>query len=67
MFRTLGRLIWRQSREMYVLNYPNHVVFEVYTNKGYLYFIQDKTTDAIEVINDNKKNIIVDEAVPCLR
>lgn len=51
MLRRFGSLIWRQSRDISVLNYPNHVVYEIYTNQGYFYVAQDKITDKIEVVN----------------
>lgn len=51
MLRRFGNLVWRQSRDMSVLNYPGHVVFEIYTNHGYIYVSQDKTSHKIEVID----------------
>ena len=65
MLRNLGKLIWRQPREMNVLNYANHMVFEVYTNSGYFYFIQDKGSDKIECVR-KIWNSDRDETLPCV-
>lgn len=65
MLKNLGRLIWRQPREISVLNYPNHMVYEIYTNSGFQYLVQDKTTEKIECV----KKILFndrDEGLPCL-
>ena len=51
MLRNLGRLIWRQPREISVMNYANHMVYEVYTNNGFLYFVQEKETQKVECID----------------
>ena len=51
MLRRFGNLVWRQTRDMSVLNYSNHLVYEIYTNHGYLYVAHDKATGKIEVIN----------------
>lgn len=51
MIKAWGRLIWRQPREMSVLNYANHIVYEIYTNNGYVYVSQNKDTQKIEVQN----------------
>jgi len=51
MLRHFGKLVWRQSRDMSVLNYPGHIVFEIYTNHGYIYVSQNKSTQKIEVID----------------
>lgn len=51
MLRRFGNLVWSQSRDMRVLNYPRHMVFEIYTNHGYIYVSQDKSSQKIEVID----------------
>ncbi len=51
MLRSFGRCIWKQSRDISVMNYPNHLVYEIYTNQGYFYITQDKKTEKIEVMN----------------
>lgn len=51
MLRRFGNLVWRQSRDMSVMNYPSHIVYEIYTNQGYFYVSQDKTNDKLEVLN----------------
>lgn len=51
MLRRFGNLIWRQSRDISVMNYPSHMVYEIYTNQGYFYVTQDKTNDKLEVVN----------------
>jgi hypothetical protein len=57
MLRHFGRLVWRQSRDMSVLNYPGHIVYEIYTNHGYIYVSENKTNHKIDVV---KSNSIVD-------
>ena len=49
MRRHLGKLIWRQSRDITVLNYAHHTIFEIFTNQGTLRIIQDKHTQKLEV------------------
>ena len=51
----LGRLIWRQSRDISVLNYPKHFVYEIYTNQGYLRIVQCKETNALQMLPNNQK------------
>lgn len=51
MLRRFGNLVWKQSREMSVLNYSNHLVYEIYTNHGYLYIAHDKSTGKVELTN----------------
>jgi hypothetical protein len=57
MLRSFGRCIWRQSRDISVMNYPNHLVYEIYTNQGYFYVAQDKKTEKIEVVNLQTMNL----------
>lgn len=33
------------------MNYPTHIVYEIYTNQGFFYISQNKTNDKLEVIN----------------
>lgn len=61
MLRRFGNLIWKQSRDISVMNYPTHLVYEVYTNQGYFYISQNKANDKLEVIENvipikNSKN-----------
>ena len=51
MLRRFGNLVWRQSRDMSVYNYSNHLVYEIFTNHGYLYVCHDKGSGKVEVIN----------------
>lgn len=51
MLRRFGSLVWRQSRDISVYNYSKTMVYEIFTNQGYLYLIQDKEKDTIEAIN----------------
>lgn len=51
MKKALGRLIWTQSRDIRVLNYPSHYVYEIWTNQGYLTLAHNKETDRIEKLN----------------
>ena len=62
----LGTLVWKQTREIEVLNYPRHIVYQIYTNQGYLYFIQDKDTQKISVENSCAA-VDGDKGVPHLR
>ena len=62
MLKNLGKVIWRQSREISVSNYPNHLVYEIYTNSGYLYCIQAKEGEKIECVK-NIDDIIRNEAL----
>lgn len=51
MKRALGQLIWTQSRDIRVLNYPSHFVYEIWTNQGYLTLAHNKDTDKVEKLN----------------
>ena len=42
MLRNLGRAIWRQTRDMTVINYPKVIVYELFTADGYVYVKHDK-------------------------
>lgn len=53
MLKSLGRLIWKQSREMNVLNYAHHQVYEVYTNRGFQYILLDKNSDSVSMLRKN--------------
>lgn len=57
MLRRFGKLIWKQPREIEVLNYSKHIVYQIYTNQGYIYCIQNKETDKIIVENTCKPSI----------
>ena len=48
MLKHLGRLLWHQHREMTVMNYSQHLVYQIYTNHGYIHVCQNKTTNEIE-------------------
>lgn len=52
--QNLGKLIWRQSRDISVLNYPNHTVYEIFTNQGYIRISQDKNTQKILEVHDTE-------------
>lgn len=51
MLKGLGRLIWTQSREIRVCNYPKHFVYEIYTNQGFQNIVIDKDTKAVQIID----------------
>lgn len=55
MLKHFGRQIWRQSRDMSVLNYPKHLVYEIYTSKGYFYVSYNKDTEKLEVLKGEEK------------
>ena len=57
MLKNFGRLVWKQSREMSVLNYPNHLLYEIYTNQGYFYVAHDKIKDTFEVCDASKLGV----------
>ena len=51
MLRHFGRLIWKQSRDISVLNYPQYMVYEIYTNQGFLYISHNKDNDKLELLD----------------
>jgi hypothetical protein len=53
----LGRLVWRQTRDMSVWNYSQVMVYEIFTNQGSLYVRQNKMTGKIDVVDVNNKVI----------
>ena len=65
MLRRFGNVVWRQSRDMSVLNYPGHIVYEIYTNHGYIYVSQDKTSQKIEVFNGVANGVVDFEKKVC--
>lgn len=46
--KRFGSLLWSQTREIRYLNYPKHLAWEIWTNNGYIYLVQDKITKKIE-------------------
>ncbi len=58
MLKQFGQLIWRQSRDMSVLNYSKHIVYEIYTSQGYFYVSYNKNTENFKVLEGN--NFILD-------
>jgi len=53
MLRNLGAAIWRQTRDMTVINYPKAIVYELYTADGYVYVKHDKEKN--EFVVDKKR------------
>jgi len=51
MLRRFGKMIWRQSREISVYNHEHAIVYEIYTNQGYLCVSQNKTNGKVEAFN----------------
>lgn len=49
MLRNLGAVIWRQTRDMTVINYPKVIVYELYTANGYVYVKHDKEKNEFAV------------------
>lgn len=47
----LGQMIWRQSRDIAVLNYSHFFVYEIFTNQGFLRICVDKTTNTISLLD----------------
>lgn len=58
-------MIWRQPRDMFVSNYANHIVYEIYTHSENIYFIQNKETLKIECVK-NISNSNRNETLPCV-
>lgn len=52
MKRGLGRLIWSQSRDIKVLNYPHHFVYDIWTNHGLLRIAQEKDTKSLFKVDE---------------
>lgn len=69
MLRRLGSVVWSQTRDMRVLNYSNHLVYEIFTNHGYIYVVHNKTTQQVEVqhgisfCDESSKKSIKDEEI----
>lgn len=63
MLRRFGSMLWSQSREMRVMNYSNHMVYQLYTNHGYIYVTHEKSSDRFtvsrtpEISEDSKKKV----------
>ena len=51
MLQRFGRMVWRQSREMSVYNYEKAIVYEIWTNHGWLCVSQNKTDGKVEAFN----------------
>ena len=64
--RSLGSLIWRQSRDISVWNYSQAIVYEIHTNQGTLCIQQNKETGSIEVIDEKKVKHTVNQTEPQL-
>ena len=47
----LGRMLWRQSREIVVLNYPKFYVYEILSNSTVIRLIENKDTNRFIVLN----------------
>ena len=54
MLRNLGRMIWSQTRDMYVINYPQAIIYEVRTSDGDMLLKYCKKTGAWAI--DKKSN-----------
>ena len=52
--RSLGQLIWRQSRDISVWNYSQAIVYEIYTNQGTLFIRQNKDNGSVDVLDDKQ-------------
>jgi hypothetical protein len=52
MKRVLGRLIWSQSRDIRVLNYPHAMVYEIWTNQGLLKIGHCKESNSIYKVDE---------------
>jgi hypothetical protein len=54
MLRNLGRLIWSQTRDMHVFNYPKAIVYEIRTSDGDMLIKYCKKTEEWSV--DKRKS-----------
>jgi hypothetical protein len=54
MLRNLGRMIWSQTRDMNVLNYPQAIIYEVRTSDGDMFLKFCKKTEVWAL--DKKRN-----------
>jgi hypothetical protein len=54
MLKNLGRLIWSQTRDMHVFNYPKAIVYEIRTSDGDMLIKYCKKTEAWSV--DKRRN-----------
>lgn len=61
MKRVFGRLIWSQSRDIRVCNYPKAMVYEIWTNQGFLRIGHDKETNAVFKVDERVWSVIDDE------
>jgi hypothetical protein len=43
-------MIWSQSRDIYVRNYPEFLVYEIFRNGGSLYVRENKSTGFVDVV-----------------
>lgn len=73
MLRALGRLLWIQTKEIQVCNFPHHYVLSLNTHKGVQYILLNKSSDCANVlglddVEQFTKNLSsIDENVPNLR
>jgi hypothetical protein len=57
MLKRYGSLLWHQTRDIKYLNYPNHIVWELCTNQGFIYVAKNKKTQEVEY---TEKPIMID-------
>lgn len=62
MMKRFGSLLWSQSTEVKFLNYPKHLVWEIWTNNGFIYLVKDKQTKKIEY-TESATMVDVSEAI----
>ena len=43
-------MIWSQSRDIRVMNFPEVIVYEIYRNQGYLYVRENKYDGKVDVV-----------------
>ena len=58
MIRNLGRLVWRQTRDMNVYNYPIAILYEVRTSEGNMWLKYCKKTELWSVDKSGPGDIV---------
>jgi len=66
MLRNLGRLIWSQTRDMHVFNYPKAIVYEIRTSDGDMLLKYCKKTEewSVDKRKSNDFNFMLNSPSP---
>lgn len=49
--KQLGPMIWCAMRDVRVMNYGNHIIYEISNNNGFLYVLLEKNTQRLEALS----------------